>query len=182
MAVPGDDCNLITKTGVYIGTASVTANMPSTGHSYTIFHQTRASTTNVQWAVRTDGPVYYRVTNFSTTWSSWRLMDGIQSSGSGANGAYIKYESGRIECRLNTSFTAAISTAYLGAFRCPVQTWTFPTAFTSAPTVTLSAIDGTGFSAFLTNPTTTTQAFYAVTAVSSQSSDTRKVNLLAMGG
>lgn len=183
--VSGGDCNLVTVTGVYRGDASATLNMPTSGHAYTIVHYQRTAAPNpssVQYAVRSDGLTYRRTQNFADAWGSWLQVDAITASGSNSNGSYVKHESGLMECTFAMDFTAAISTAYLGGYRSATQTWTFPSAFSSAPRVwgavrLFTAAGVVGASA----DTTTTQGFFAVTAFASQSSDTRSVNLYARG-
>ena len=182
VAVPGNDCNLIARTGVYSGVASTTANMPTSDASYTILHMARAATTDVQIAVLSSGAVHVRSKNFSA-WGAWRQIDSIVDSGSNANGSYVRYASGKIECRHNVTFNAAINTTYYGGYRSAAQTWTFPISFDDGlgnPTVLIETALGTAFGSFRTNQTTATQAFYAVTAVSSQSAADRTVSLYAV--
>lgn len=182
VSVPGDNCNLITRSGWYTGVANTTLNLPVSSGTFQIVHNARNATSSVQMAYQISGAMYRRFCN-SGTWSSWRTIDEITAQGSNANGTYVKYASGRIECRATITFTSAISAAFMGAFRSPAQTWTFPTSFNDGsgnPDVFVTPSLGTAFSAVRISATTATQAFFAVTAISSQSSDSRTVSLYAV--
>jgi hypothetical protein len=181
VAVPGDDCDLITRTGFYKGTANTTLHMPTDIHAYAIQNQQYASNVAMQQATRSDGRMYTRAKNFTTSFGDWILIDDLVESGSNANGEYRKFRSGYIECSKGIAFTAAISTAYMGAFRTATQTWTYPKAFTVAPRVFLTVGAGSALGANLMGGTDETQAFFALNAASSQSSDTRYVHIKAFG-
>lgn len=178
LAATGSDFNLITKTGVYQGANGTVANVPSTG-SYTLFHNEMNATAATQIAIRfgSSNTVYFR--SRDTTWTTWQLLISRTESGTNSNGLYIKRSDGRIECRQSVTFTEAVDTAFAGGYRSSARTWTFPTAFTGVPTVMLSVEDA--FGVVMTSPTTTTQAFYAVTSIAALTSASRTVNLLAIG-
>lgn len=180
IAVPGDDCNLITRTGLYRGVTGTTANLP-VANDCAILHLGRTTSRARQIAFGAADLIYAR--RLEGTWGDWTTIDQVTESGSNANGRFIKYASGRIECRATITFTSAISTAFMGAFRSPAQTWTFPTSFNDGsgnPDVFVTPSLGTAFSAVRISATTATQAFFAVTAISSQSSDSRTVSLYAV--
>jgi hypothetical protein len=182
--VPGNDCNSITETGVYTGVANTTANMPLSGGTFTIVHYRRADDSGhtTQIAYRTAAAATYkRSRNIGGAWSAWAMVEGILSSGTNANGTYTVYDSGRIECRHVLTYTSVISTAHYGVFRSPAQTWTFPVAFTAAPVVFVTSANSTAAGAYCHNPATTTTVTVAATAGTSQASDTRTLNLLAIG-
>jgi hypothetical protein len=180
LAMPGEDCNSITVTGLYAGTADVTANMPVAASSFTILH-IPTSQGALQIAYRTDGRTWRRV-KVAADWFAWRVQESVRDSGSSGAGNFIVYESGLIQCWQSFTFTAAISTAYYGGFRSAEQTWTFPTAlFSEVPRVFATANNGTAFGASCTTNASTTQAFFAATAIASQSSAARAISLFATG-
>jgi hypothetical protein len=181
VAVDGDDCDLITRTGFYNGVANDTLNMPTDAHAYMIQHQQYASNCSAQTAIRSGGYTYIRTKNFTASYGAWALVDTLVESGSNANGSYRKYQSGRIECLHTATTTLAISTGYFGMFRSAVVSWTYPYEFTVVPNFHVTSIGGTAAGAISTNTNTITLAFYAVTAASSQTGDSRIVNLSAVG-
>jgi hypothetical protein len=181
VAVPGDDCDLITRTGFYKGTANTTLHMPTDTHAYAIASMAYASNVAMQQATRSDGRMYTRAKNFTSTFGAWRLIDDLIETGSNDNGSYRKFRSGRIECSLGHAFTAAISTSFMGGSRTATQTWTYPTPFTTPPRVFLTVGAASASGANLMGGSDETQTFYALTSSGSQPSDTRYVHLYAFG-
>ena len=104
----------------------------------------------------------------------------LESFGSDANGAWVRYQSGYQVCWHRVSVEAlAISTAYFGGFRTGGQTWTFPAPFIAVPSLQLTADVNTAFG--MAGTPTMTNASYAWTAVTTTAAATRAGNLKAEG-
>lgn len=121
---------------------------------------------------------WYRVRN-GTSWSTWRrptrilgpvAQDGgeavgaILERGSNANGEFVRFADGSLECRRTNLSTPNANTAQGALFRSADVAWTFPATFADAPMVTGSVDD---LDAWATNgtPTTTAVTLSALSAV-----------------
>lgn len=109
-------------------------------------------------------------------------LNGVVSSGSGANGKWVRFATGVQMCWHQVSVSLAIATAHLGGFRSFAQTWTFPQAFSDVPSASVYALQATAFGAISTGTPSTTSMPWSVTAVTSQATaSTRTVSLIAIG-
>lgn len=179
VSVPGGDCDLITRFGLYQGVSGTTLHMPSAGN-WAILHIPRTTTRAMQIAARTSvGDVSYRI-NADGVWTGWAQVYGLTENSSNVNGSFQRTTDGTLVCRNAAGFTSAISTPFFGGFRSATQTWTFPTAYTNPPRVKVIPTAASAFGSVLIS-TTTTHVTYAVLSVASATSDARTVNLYAEG-
>lgn len=100
--------------------------------------------------------------------------------GNNANGSYVRFADGTQICWQAATVTTSISTAFLGGFRSPSTTWTFPAEFSAAPVVTGSFINLTSLPALIGTVSATSGSWQA-SAVTSQTSAARDVVLLSIG-
>lgn len=103
----------------------------------------------------------------------------IAERGSNANGEYVKYFDGRLECTFTDAGVQDTSTAYGNIFGYATSsTWTFPATFIAAPIVTPGQVV-LGRWLAVNPPTTTTVAYRQYSATSSAA--TQVANLKAIG-
>lgn len=79
VALPGDDLNLVTRTGVYVAVSGDDANVPGSGY-FTVWHMERDATRAAQVAIRNNTAAIYYRTMDSSTWGAWRQIDGADVS------------------------------------------------------------------------------------------------------
>ncbi|MBL9057272.1 MAG: DUF2793 domain-containing protein [Rhodobacteraceae bacterium] len=100
--------------------------------------------------------------------------------GNNANGSYVRFADGTQICWQAATVTTSISTAFLGGFRSPSTTWTFPAEFSAVPVVTGSFVNLTSLPALI-GTVSATSASWQASAVTSQTSAARDVVLLSIG-
>jgi hypothetical protein len=100
--------------------------------------------------------------------------------GQNANGDFARWADGTLLCWHLLDEDLPISTAFLGGFRSAAVTWTFPSAFTAAPSVQAMP-RGLSAQSAATDTVTATTAGLVVTAVSSQGAAPRLVAVMAVG-
>lgn len=100
--------------------------------------------------------------------------------GNNANGSYVRFADGTQICWQAATVTTSIGTAFLGGFRSPSTSWTFPAEFSAAPVVTGSFINLTSLPALI-GTVSATSASWQASAVTSQTSAARDVVLLSIG-
>ena len=150
-------------------------------------HCSPNQTTQIVSVSNAAGHLWHRRSTGSTSWNPWRRLydfsnvlgtvsqtagvptGALIESGSNANGFFTRFASGMMICRNSLTMSAGAAV-----------TWTFPSVFAEAPTVTGTAI-GTVLSAVMqdTVATTTTVALSARDAASARRADV--VHLVAIG-
>ena len=101
--------------------------------------------------------------------------------GTNANGTFQRLEDGTMICSYTLSASStAISTAFLGGFRTAGLTWTFPSTFSSAPSVTGIAANASA-AGVVESTTSTTAITLFLTAFASQGAATVSAKLDATG-
>lgn len=197
---PSDDLDAMTVAGVYRAQSGATGN--PFGALCQVIHAAQSSNVAVQVAIRsagTGGGIATRQRDTGGTWSSWRysydtlsLLGTVSQSGgvptgaviergSNANGEYVRFADGTQICTLRTTISLAIATGFVGGFRTLSQTWTYPAAFSAAPSFCGTAENLTAFGVVSTGTVATTTVAWAATAVTSQTAADRTVSLTAVG-
>ena len=113
-------------------------------------------------------------------WGDWRVL-GAPEYGSNANGEYVKFADGTMICWHRLSATVDIAVGYFGGYRSSGQVWNFPSAFVSSPQISFTGTGSSAFGGTATSDATATGAAVAWTAISSQSSAVRKMEVMAIG-
>jgi hypothetical protein len=101
--------------------------------------------------------------------------------GANAEGTWIKHADGRIECWGSRVFDTGIGSAFMGGFESAERSWTFPTAFVSAPHVQLTVGSSSCVAVIGKAGTTNEVTYFTVFAVTAQASASRHVRLYATG-
>lgn len=101
--------------------------------------------------------------------------------GANANGDYVRFADGTQICWQVQSIELAIDVAFMGGFRTPMQTWSYPAAFAVSPNLQVTARAQTAFGAISAGSPLTLTATWAATAVAVQASGPRTVMLQAVG-
>lgn len=193
----GNDCNNAVLPGYYLITTG-SANIPpiTTTNALTV---SRGSNVVLQ-TTQQDGTRIFsrRSTDSGATWSAWVRIGGqvlgtvsqssgtpvgaIIEKGSNANGEYVRFADGTQICSLNANTTLNVNTVFGELFHSPVQTWTYPAAFSEGPTVAVSAHSATGqmFGAPSAAPVATELSFRVVCPVT-QTSVTTRIYRIAIG-
>lgn len=108
----------------------------------------------------------------------------IIERGANANGSYVRFADGTQICTITITDTLAINVPFFGGNRCGNQTWVFPASFATGgadPTMVGAPLNGTAFGVVFNGALGSTQAGWNVTAITTQASASRKVNLTAVG-
>lgn len=185
-AMTGGDANLAAKTGVF-RTDDTTANAPWAPSFGIVLNLTRNSGSRT---LQIGGPtgnatserLFYRQQSSTDGWGDWLHIRMVTDSDSGSNGRYVKYSDGLIECWNKIEWNGAINTAFKGGFRSAVQTWTFPTAFGSAPTdVQVSVGSASAASAYINAAPSTTQATFTAWCGATEGAADRTLYVYARG-
>lgn len=163
-----------------------------------VFHS--ASNTLAQEAGRNngDGGLFRRVYS-GGAWQAWdkvysqqNILGTVTESGgvptgaliergSNANGEYVRFSDGTLFCWHEFTADVAISTALMGGFRSPDMDWTFPATFTAAPVASALPVSFASFGVSSRTYGSATAAVFNLTAVTSQSSETRRIRCSAIG-
>ena len=128
-------------------------------------------------------PAGYIVTGADTvaTYDGTYLVLGREiERGSNANGEYVRFADGTQICTRRVSVSLAIDQAFLGGFRCSAQVWTYPAAFVSAPTPSVTPETLTAFAGVINTVGLASYQWF-VTAIATQTAATRDVSMLAVG-
>jgi hypothetical protein len=199
IAVGSTDFDTISEGGIYFGD-SATANRPTGAGNWLVLQMTRllgtaASQLAVSRGSANMGDIWTRARNDAGVWSPWRmaysqrnLLGAVSQSGgvptgavfergANANGEFVRMADGTLICTASVLTNTAIATASAAhGFRSDPVTWTFPSAFISAPSV---LVTGT-WPAWLQGKSASS-ASYVFGAVQSQTAADRTADLLAVG-
>lgn len=181
---PGDDLDNATLTGWYDVQLS-TLNSPLGGQAGVAYVAARTAQRRIQTVYRIAGgsqvECYSRVSyGDGTVFGDW-TPDSPPERGSNANGDYVKFADGTMICWHRLSATVDITVGYFGGYRSSGQVWNFPSAFVSSPQISFTGTGGSAFGGTATSDATATGAAVAWTAISSQSSAARKMEVMAIG-
>ena len=194
----GTDFDALLASGFY-SVNNGAANQPTSGFNWTCLVIQQVNANNVvQIAVSlsTNSPIFFIRRRAAGTWSAWQRFNasigavgnvgGIPTGalierGSNANGQFVRFADGTQICTHTVTASLAIDVAHLGGFRSAAETWTFPAAFSAAPSVVPVARNLTAGGAISANVPGTTSSQYALTAVATQTNASRQVSLTAIG-
>ena len=88
------------------------------------------------------------------------------SSGTGANGSWIKQSDGSMICRQRVTATLPINTAIAGGFKSTNIAWTLPKTFIAAPSLTAMCFDNSSFAVRAASSGTSAAQLYAINPIS----------------
>lgn len=103
------------------------------------------------------------------------------TTGSTADGSYTRFSDGTMVCRHSFSGSSDISTAFLGGFKSPAFSWTYPVAFYAPPIVSITPSGGTSASAVLDGVSKASAAFYVTSFSAQGAAASREATLVATG-
>jgi hypothetical protein len=135
--------NTLTATGIYsiVNAGSGGSNQPPASYKWGVLLVTQRTGNDyivqLYFPHSNDPFIYYRVW-YETGWAPWKRAGVLY--GSNSNGSYVRLPDGTQICwashsdaSYGSTITNTINTYVVYKFR--TKTWTFPAAFTSAPTV-----------------------------------------------
>lgn len=113
--------------------------------------------------------------------SSGKPTGAIIQRGINSNGEFVRFADGTQICWREVSVELSINTAFLGGYRSAGQNTTYPAAFIAAPICAVLPINATAFGAAAHSASSMLSWSWVATAVSSQTSAPRTVQLIAIG-
>lgn len=101
--------------------------------------------------------------------------------GSNSNGDYCRLADGSQTCWHEFTADLAISTSFMGGYRSSDMTWTFPASFIGVPAMAGMPVSGTAFGVSSRTYSSGLVGTFAATAVTSQSTGTIRIRVIATG-
>lgn len=149
-----------------LGTSTTMTRLVTYNAGTEVFKPSYIQITRPAYAVPEDVLLIAGAATLTTT-----IKNVFATSGSNANGSWIKNSDGSMICRQKLTRTLPISTAITGGFKSVDIAWPFPKTFVLEPSLIATSFDNSSFSIKGTSTSSSTAQLYAINPTSITSTE-----------